>query len=194
MIGSICFEYYIPFKSIITNQTTNYPLKFLEFFFTKLYSFWHNWRNHFLKKIKVQILEEVIVQSSNYLLVNQPQTLLPLKVHVPCALCFFTYLSIKEHFTLIVGSEGKKIYNNQSFQLRNNGFGIREVGNCKQPHNIIIIILYNVHFLYGTCTFNGSSVLKKLQKPHAPWIYKIVITKHQIFLFGGTFIKFMKIR
>jgi hypothetical protein len=32
----------------------------------------------------------------------------------------------KEHFTSIVGSEGNRIYNCQSFQLRNNGFRVLE--------------------------------------------------------------------
>jgi hypothetical protein len=51
-------------------------------------------------------------------------TLLPLKVLMPWALGFFTYSSIKEHFTSIVGLEGNRSYNRQSFQLRNNGFWV----------------------------------------------------------------------
>jgi hypothetical protein len=51
-------------------------------------------------------------------------TLLPLKVLVPWVLGFFTYSSIKEYFTSIVGLEGNRSYNCQSFQLRNNGFWI----------------------------------------------------------------------
>jgi hypothetical protein len=38
--------------------------------------------------------------------------------------CFFTYSSIKEHFTSIVGIEGNKSYNRQSLQLKNNGFWV----------------------------------------------------------------------
>jgi hypothetical protein len=51
-------------------------------------------------------------------------TLLPLKVLMPWALGFFTYSSIKKHFTSIVGLEGNRSYNCQSLQLRNNGFWI----------------------------------------------------------------------
>jgi hypothetical protein len=40
---------------------------------------------------------------------------------MPWALGFFTYSSIKEHFTLIEGLEGNKSYNHQSFQLKTNG-------------------------------------------------------------------------
>jgi hypothetical protein len=43
---------------------------------------------------------------------------------VPWALGFFTYSSIKEHFTSIVGLEGNRSDNRQSFQLRNNGFWV----------------------------------------------------------------------
>jgi hypothetical protein len=50
--------------------------------------------------------------------------LLLLKVLMPWALGFFTYSSIKEHFTSIVGLEGNKSYNYQSLQLRNNGFWV----------------------------------------------------------------------
>jgi hypothetical protein len=51
-------------------------------------------------------------------------TLLPLKVFMPWALGFFTYSSIKEHFTSIVGLKGNKSYNCQSLQLRNNEFWV----------------------------------------------------------------------
>jgi hypothetical protein len=51
-------------------------------------------------------------------------TLLPLKVLMPWALGFFTYSSIKEHLTSIVGLEGNKSYNHQSLQLKNNGFWV----------------------------------------------------------------------
>jgi hypothetical protein len=51
-------------------------------------------------------------------------TLLLLKVLIPWALGFFTYSSIKEHFTSIVGLEGNRSYNRQSLQLRNNGFWV----------------------------------------------------------------------
>jgi hypothetical protein len=34
----------------------------------------------------------------------------------------FTYQSIKEHVTSVVGSDGNRIYNRQFLQLRNNGF------------------------------------------------------------------------
>jgi hypothetical protein len=36
----------------------------------------------------------------------------------------FTYSSIKEHFTSIVGLEENRSYNHQSLQLRNNGFWV----------------------------------------------------------------------
>jgi hypothetical protein len=86
-------------------------------------------------------------------------TLILLKVLVPCALCFFTYWSMKVHFILIEGSEGNRIYNYQSFQLRNNEFRIfLGVGDCQPLQNIIITILYHKHFLHGTSTFKGSSV------------------------------------
>jgi hypothetical protein len=52
-------------------------------------------------------------------------TLLLLKVDVPCTLWFFTYWSIKKHFTSIVGSKGNMIYNHQFLQLRNNGFRVK---------------------------------------------------------------------
>jgi hypothetical protein len=51
-------------------------------------------------------------------------TLLLLKVLMPWALGFFTYSSIQEHLTSIVGLEGNKSYNRQSLQLKNNGFWI----------------------------------------------------------------------
>jgi hypothetical protein len=51
-------------------------------------------------------------------------TLLPLKVLMPWALGFFTYSSIKEHFTSITGLEGNNSYKCQSLQLRNNGFWV----------------------------------------------------------------------
>ena len=43
-----------------------------------------------------------------------------------CAMstCFFTYSSIIEHFTSIVGLEENKSYNRQSLQLKNNGFWV----------------------------------------------------------------------
>jgi hypothetical protein len=43
---------------------------------------------------------------------------------MPWALAFFTYSSIKEHFTSIIGLKGNKSYNCQSLQLRNNGFWV----------------------------------------------------------------------
>jgi hypothetical protein len=51
-------------------------------------------------------------------------TLLPLKVLMPWVLGFFTYSSVKEHFTSIVGLEGNRSYKCQSLQLRNNGFWV----------------------------------------------------------------------
>jgi hypothetical protein len=51
-------------------------------------------------------------------------TLLPLKVLMSWELGFFTYSSIKEHFTSIVGLERNRSYNYQSLQLRNNGFSV----------------------------------------------------------------------
>jgi hypothetical protein len=64
----------------------------------------------------IQLLNIVIEQCS--------RTLLLLNMHLPCALCFFTHLLIKLHFTSIVGLEGNRIYDHQFLQLRNNGFRI----------------------------------------------------------------------
>jgi hypothetical protein len=41
---------------------------------------------------------------------------------------FFKYELIQEHFTSIISSEGNRIYNRQSFQLRNNGFRVQGGG------------------------------------------------------------------
>jgi hypothetical protein len=56
--------------------------------------------------------------------VSYLKALLLLKVDVPCPLCFFTYSSIKKHYTSIVGSEGNRIYNRQSLQLKSIGFRV----------------------------------------------------------------------
>jgi hypothetical protein len=80
------------------------------------------------------------------------------------ALCtfFFTYQSIKEHFTSIVGLEGNRIYNCQFLQLRNNGFRIWKgggggMGNRQSLQNIIITILYHECFSHGMSIFNGNN-------------------------------------
>jgi hypothetical protein len=64
------------------------------------------------------------VSCHNFWMESPFWTLLLLKVLMPWALGFFTYLSIKEHFTSIVGLEGNRSYNHQSLQLRNIGFWV----------------------------------------------------------------------
>ena len=91
-------------------------------------------------------------------------TLLPLKVYIPCALCFFTYWLIKEHFTSITGLEGNRIYNHQSLQPKTMRLISRGVGNRQFLQNIVITILYHIKFLHGTCTFNGNSLLTRIFK------------------------------
>ena len=57
---------------------------------------------------------------------------------------FFTNWSSKENFTSMVGLEGNKIFNHQSFQLRNIGIRIQGVGDRQSLQNVIIIISYYV--------------------------------------------------
>jgi hypothetical protein len=75
------------------------------------------------------------------------QGILEVKVDVPCTICFFTYQSIKECFTSLVGLKGNRIYNRQSLQLRNNGLTFRGVGERQSLQNVIVIIctMYNFY-------------------------------------------------
>jgi hypothetical protein len=84
-------------------------------------------------------------------------TLLPLKVDMLCLLLFFTYWSIKEHFTSIVGLEGNRIYSRQFLQLRNNGFRVKGGSATANPSKMSLS-QFCIQFLCGMSTFNGSSV------------------------------------
>jgi hypothetical protein len=95
------------------------------------------------------------------------RTLLPLKVLMPWALGFFTYSSIKEHFTSIVCLEGNRSYNCQSLQLRNNGFWVWGGLAIANPSKISLSQLWTMNtfhmarallietMLYKTTTFRN---------------------------------------
>jgi hypothetical protein len=75
-------------------------------------------------------------------------TLLPLKVLMPWVLGFFTYSSIQEHLTSIVGLEGNKSYNHQSLQLKNNGFWVWRELVTANPSKISLSQLWTMSTFY----------------------------------------------
>jgi hypothetical protein len=85
--------------------------------------FWKGWRSPTPLKPKIHCFLVGRTGSYRFYFLRN-LTLLPLKVLMWWALGFFTYSSIKDHFTSIVGIEGNKSYNCQSLQLKNNGFWI----------------------------------------------------------------------
>jgi hypothetical protein len=60
------------------------------------------------------------------------------------------------------------------------------VGDCQPLQNIIITILYHEHFLHGTSTFNGNSVIITQQ-----YQLLLILVKMQIYLlYVGTWLEY----
>jgi hypothetical protein len=95
---------------------------------------------------------------------------------MPWALGFFTYSSTKEHFISIVGLEGNKSYNCQSFQLRNNGFWVWGGLATAHPSKISISQFWTMstfHMARALLTetmFNTTFVISA----HAMWKMHVV--------------------